>query len=195
MGLGTCTPILQVAVVLYGTLQQVFPIHYFCNLYNTLLNICLNETNTDVRMYTLIITGRNEVVAKVMFLHVCVILFTGGVSRQAPPGTRQTPPDQAGKPLGPGPWTRQQSPQNQADPPPPRQEEDCSIRSMSGRYASYWNAFLFISYVQKPVVCSSTCCTSGWWSWNEMFTWNLHWLVYKCNNGREEITLRCHSVQ
>ena len=29
----------------------------------------------------LIFTGRNEVVAKVMFLHVCVILFTGGVSR------------------------------------------------------------------------------------------------------------------
>ena len=26
-------------------------------------------------------------------------------------------------------------------PPPPR-EADCSIRSTSGRYASYWNAFL-----------------------------------------------------
>ena len=30
-----------------------------------------------------------------------------------------------------------------ADPPPPR-EADFSIRSTSGRYASYWNAFLFI---------------------------------------------------
>ena len=28
----------------------------------------------------MVITGRNEVVAKVMFLHVCVILFTGGGS-------------------------------------------------------------------------------------------------------------------
>ena len=41
-----------------------------------------------------LITGRNEVVAKVMFLHVCVILFTGGVSRQGEPSQEQTPPDQ-----------------------------------------------------------------------------------------------------
>ena len=55
---------------------------------------------------SLIITGRNEVVAKVMFLHVSVILFTGGASGEpprdqgeppldqadTPPGTRQTPP-------------------------------------------------------------------------------------------------------
>ena len=113
-----------------------------------------------------IITGRNEVVAKVMFLHVSVILFTGG-------GLRRTPRDQAdppwqGDPLGPGrppqqgepPWqgepprtkenppgTRQTPPRDQADTPPagrtpPHREEDCSLRSMSGRYASYWNAFL-----------------------------------------------------
>ena len=113
-----------------------------------------------------VITGRNEVVAKVMFLHVSVILSTGGVSpgtTTTPPGpsrppldqadtpqTRQTPPrDQADLP-----WTKQthpppglgrptspQPPWDRAEPPPP--EEDCSIRSMSGRYASYWNAFLF----------------------------------------------------
>ena len=108
-----------------------------------------------------------------MFLHVCVILFTGGVSRQAPPGadtspgTRQTPPDQAethpptpgpGRhPLGPGrppgsrhPPPQSRPPQDQADPP---QEEDCSIRSMSGRYASYWNAFLSDKFftARKPV--------------------------------------------
>ena len=43
------------------------------------------------------------------------------------PGTPldQTPPDQ--------------TPPDQAHPP----EADASIRSMSGRYASYWNAFLF----------------------------------------------------
>ena len=52
-------------------------------------------------------------------------------TRQTPPGTRQTSPQQGEPPLGPG------------RPPPP--EEDCSIRSMSGRYASYWNAFLFSS--------------------------------------------------
>ena len=111
-----------------------------------------------------IFTGRNEVVAKVMFLYVCVILFTRGCSGQNPPvkenppwdqadppGTRQTLPPEPGRhpprtrqttpPLGPG---RQHPPWDQADtptPPPPCREEDCSIRSMSGRYASYWNAF------------------------------------------------------
>ena len=133
-----------------------------------------------------IITGRNEVVAKVMFLHVSVILYMAGVSGEtpltrqipSPPGTRQTPPPPGTKenPLGrenPSPprtkenppWTRQTPPRTKENPPsrenppgtkenPPDQadtprtkenplwEEDCSIRSMSGRYPSYWNAFL-----------------------------------------------------
>ena len=69
-----------------------------------------------------IITGRNEVVAKVMFLHVSVILFTGGASGE-PPRTRQTPP------LGPRrtplqtrqtpPGPRRTPPPDQADPPGP----------------------------------------------------------------------------
>ena len=73
-------------------------------------------------------------------------------TRQTPPRTRQTPPDQADPP-GPDtppqdqadtPWTRQ-NPPGPGRPPQTRQtppEEDCSIRSMSGRHASYWNAFL-----------------------------------------------------
>ena len=102
------------------------------------------------------ITGRNEVVAKVMFLHVSVILSTGGVSREKPPGqgdpkTRQTPPGRETPP-------DQGDPPDQADPPeqgrppgrenppgpcrPPPPEADSRIRSTSGRYASYWNAFL-----------------------------------------------------
>ena len=67
------------------------------------------------------ITGRNEVVTKAMFLHVSVILFTGGVSRQGePPWTGRTPPDQADHPpprVGrnpPGPGRPHHS-------PPPRQ--------------------------------------------------------------------------
>ena len=122
-----------------------------------------------------------------MFLHVCVILFTGGglsgqpprdlagrtplgSSREnnPPPRTWQgeTPQDLAGRtpprdlagrtPPGPGmertpprdlagrtpPPTRQTPPRDLAGRPP--REEDCSIQSMSGRYASYWNAFLFL---------------------------------------------------
>ena len=73
-----------------------------------------------------IITGRNEVVAKVMFLHVSVILLTGGVfgeppqDQGEPPQTRQTPRDQ-GEPPGPGRPPRDQGepPQHQAAPPAP----------------------------------------------------------------------------
>ena len=79
-------------------------------------------------VFFLIITGRNEVVAKVMFLHVSVILFTGGgVSRQGePPAPRQgeppqpgrPPPDQADPPSRENP-PDQADPPNQADPPGP----------------------------------------------------------------------------
>ena len=70
-------------------------------------------------------------------------------TRQTPPGTRQTPPGTRQTP----PRTRQ-TPRDQADPPGPGRhppwdqavttpEVDSSIRSTSGRYAFYWNAFLF----------------------------------------------------
>ena len=57
---------------------------------------------------------------------------------QTPPGPGRHPPrDQADTPRGQAdthpPW-------DQADTPP--READSSIRSTSGRYASYWNAFL-----------------------------------------------------
>ena len=77
-----------------------------------------------------------------------------------PPGTRQTPRDQADPP-GPGrpPRTRETPPRDQADPPGTRQttprtrqtpwEADSSIRSTSGRYASYWNAFLCWFVLQR----------------------------------------------
>ena len=145
-----------------------------------------------------------------MFLHVSVILFTGGVSgepppprdqadtppppgpRRTPPGPRRTPPRTRQNPPEPGrtppgtkenppgtrqnpPGTRQNPPGPRRNPPPPgtRQtpplgprrttppgpgrpspprEEDCSIRSMSGRYASYWNAFLFINAFGNTLV-------------------------------------------
>ena len=84
----------------------------------------------------ILFTGRNKVVAKVIFLHLSVILFTGGGfclsacwDAHPPPGAdtpsrEQTPPH-------PGADT-------------PLWEADSGIRSTSGRYASYWNAFLFL---------------------------------------------------
>ena len=105
----------------------------------------------------------NEVWGKVIFLHLFVILFTGGeyLDRYTttpgpgtPPGTRYTPP-QTGSPIGPvtpprpgtpplGPGTP--PPLDQVHPPSqtrytPRTRE---IRATSGRYASYWNAFLHL---------------------------------------------------
>ena len=67
-------------------------------------------------------------------------------TRQTPPRTRQTPPDQADTPQDqadtpPGPGRHPPGPGRH--PPSPR-EADSSIRSTSGRYASYWNAFLFL---------------------------------------------------
>ena len=67
-----------------------------------------------------------------------------------PPGSgREIPPPRPGR-ENPRPG-RPLPPDQACHPPPdlagrtspPRREKDCSIRSMSGRYASYWNAFLF----------------------------------------------------
>ena len=69
-----------------------------------------------------------------MFLLVSVILFTGG-SASVHAGI--PPPLEAGTPS----QGRRQTP-----PPTP------GIRSMSGRYASYWNAFLFQIFLQEEIV-------------------------------------------
>ena len=99
----------------------------------------------------LVITGRNEVVAKVMFLQACVCPqgwrgFCLSAYWDTPPRTRHTttlPRDQADPP-GPGRHT----PPGPGRPPRTRQtprKADSSRRSTSGRYASYWNAFLLLS--------------------------------------------------
>ena len=129
------------------------PFRYTTAALKTALAVADSGFRREQQVRQRIITGRNEVVAKVMFLHVSVILLTGGVSRE-PPQTRQTPP----------PWTKEKHPPRTKENPPgpdrpppgpgrpthpwtkentPPREEHCSIRSMSGRYASYWNAFLF----------------------------------------------------
>ena len=62
-----------------------------------------------------------------------------------PPRPGRPPPDQADTPPRPGrhtPPDKADTPPDQADTPP--READSSIRSTSGRYASYWNAFLLL---------------------------------------------------
>ena len=86
-----------------------------------------------------------------IFTPVCHSVHRGGVCLSA---CWDTPPPDQTPPPGPGRHPRDQTPRDQAEPPrtrhhhpPTRQtaapEADSSIRSMSGRYASYWNAFLF----------------------------------------------------
>ena len=81
---------------------------------------------------------------------------------QTPPGAdtpqEQTPREQthtprADNPLPPGADTPPGAdiPQKQTPPkeqtPPPTHEADSGIRSTSGRYASYWNAFLIFVFI------------------------------------------------
>ena len=118
-----------------------------------------------------IFTGRNEVVAKVMFLLVSVILLTRGClpqcmlgyhplgadtppgadtnQEQTPPRTRHPPQEQ----IPPTPQSRH--PPEQTAP----QEADSGIWSMSGRYTSYWNAFLLqpANEVWGKVIISQAC--------------------------------------
>ena len=104
----------------------------------------------------IIITGRNEAVAKVIFLHLFVILFTGGVSSREnrPPAERTPCPHQGDPPGKESPPARRNPPgketPRQGEPLPGKEnptgrENPPPIRSMSGRYASYWNAFLLLN--------------------------------------------------
>ena len=110
-------------------------------------------------MHFILVTGRNEVVAKVMFLQVCVCPQGGGclpqsmLGCQTPPQDQGEPPPRPGRENPPPPQDQGESPRDQGEPPrqtppgpgrhPPPWEADFSIQSMSGRYTSYWNAFLF----------------------------------------------------
>ena len=82
--------------------------------------------------------------AKVMFLQASVILLTGGclpqcMLRYTPPRSRHPPWEQI-PPWEQTPPRSRHTPQTKYTP----LEADSGIRSMSGRYASYWNAFLFV---------------------------------------------------
>ena len=104
-----------------------------------------------------IITVRSEV-AKVMFLHLSVILFTGGSAsvhagipppppprgQAPPPGTRH-PPDQT------PPGTRLPRPDTPLGQAPPGSRDGYCC----GRYASYYNAFLLSEH--DFIIFSWTC--------------------------------------
>ena len=103
--------------------------------------------NTQNQLQFSIFTGRNEVLAKVIFLHQSVIHSVHGGGGTWPDQTRPPPWDQAGTPLDQAhPQLPDQAGTPLCDqagtPPPPLESADSGIRSTIGQYASYWNAFL-----------------------------------------------------
>ena len=95
--------------------------------------------------------------AKVMFLQASVIQphrgWAGGCLPQWMPGYHPPPQEQT---------------RNRDQTPPPRQtrhhpprKADASIRSMSGRYASYWNAFLWNFTFRVEYFCTFTFYNLG----------------------------------
>ena len=141
------------------------------------------EKNFLKCIHYFIFTGRNEVVAKVIFLQVSVCPQGGeGVCLSAcwdaippwmesppldgepPPGWRTSPRWRTPLPPPPLGWRTPLTPDGEPPPnpgwrtppqprmenPPPR-EADSSIRSTSGRYASYWNAYLLLLHDKKAI--------------------------------------------
>ena len=96
---------------------------------------------------------------------VCLSACWNTPPDQAPLQSRHTPPDQA-PPLreqthpGPGlPQSRPPRPDTPQEQTPPLRDQappleaHCSIRLTSGRYASYWNTFLFPIVFTLPTLC------------------------------------------
>ena len=120
------------------------------------LVVVLN-TKPSVTEVDSFVTGRNEVVAKVMVLLVCVILFTRGSLPHCMLGYHHTP--QKGKEAHPPPRRRHPTqeggpgrrPPQKKNPlekeAPPRKDAPPGIRSMSGWYASYWNDSCFLFWL------------------------------------------------
>ena len=77
-----------------------------------------------------------------MFLQLSVILFTEGVSASVhagiPPPLEPDTPPRADPPISRPP----------RQTPPPLHSACWEIRATSGRYASYWNAYLFSDEVE-----------------------------------------------
>ena len=80
-----------------------------------------------------IFTGCNEGMAKVIFLHLFVILYMGGFYLNAcwdtnPPGPGKHPPGSDQTPGRPSPLDQADPPQDQTPPPPPRPGRPPQIR-------------------------------------------------------------------
>ena len=158
------------AVTMSTQWTEQFPLH----LFSSFCYVCLHWPTPipmPIPLELCVITFRNEVVAKVMFLQVCVCPQGGGCLPQCmlgchtPPGSGRPPWDQADPP-GPGrsprtrqtpPRTRQTpqdqadtnqtdttSPRDQADPPTPRKQTPAYGLRAAGMHPTGMHSCCFI---------------------------------------------------
>ena len=143
-------------------------VHVVMAIFNAFLNL-KNITEDTVSLFHFqkelscnrqaiyLLPAATKLCAKVIFLHLFVILITGGggggipqVTEAHPPRTRHTPPPEA----------------------------DSGIRSTSGRYASYWNAFLLQGKIRKYL---SYQCVHFKEIWRNQDWYDISWL-WKANS-------------
>ena len=105
----------------------------------------LGATSANQCIATGVITARKRSLGQGnIFASVCHSVHRGGAPGQV--HTRYTPQNQVPPRTPPTPWDQVHSPRNRYTPPP--LSSACwEIRTTSGRYAFYWNAFLFVSCV------------------------------------------------
>ena len=108
--------------------------------------------------YIILLPAATKLWPWILFLHLSVIhsVHRGGLPQcmlgyhppggrppktRHPPGPDPHPPKADHHPPGTRPPQKQTPPSREQTPPP--REANSSIRSTSGRYASYWNAYLY----------------------------------------------------
>ena len=116
---------------------------------------------SPVRTLTIITARKRSLGQGNIFTPVCHSVHGGEYLTRYPlPGTRCPPPGHQVHP----PDTRYTPPGPQVHPPP------CEIRSTCGRYASYWNAILFMNSAVKARTPLETT--------TEFSTWKLKLLCH-----------------
>ena len=106
-------------------------------------------------------TALRSKAAKVMFSQACVILFTGGGMHLHRCSMDTPPPVDAPPPHIPPHWMHPpySPPLMQHGCTPPPLQHGCTPSPRDGhcrgRYASYWNAFLYFIFLCKNFICSN----------------------------------------